>query len=818
MTAKTQQKEISPQEFQPDLVNLCRTLGIDFSSPEAFIKSLPFSAHDSTAGIENELQTVVRGESHTVDLPCFIRESNYFKNIIKRAKSGDNDKTIPNSLRNYMDKNPGNIWENSWVRFKKSLLSPYANHIFNRDLLSDKSNPESGRRSDADQYFIQDGEDALVRIPVSYLLKLSLADLISREKENHSVIKVTGEALMHHFLNDNTSPELFSFHTVGHGHGRSIGDAVASEAMKRYLLTQLLTLHANTAFGLTDSGQTVVTYFSAHPPIRQKQLNEMIPDAFYRELFMSPCLSGWDKGEEKKSYMGLCHRVLSRSQLNAVAKLKEAGIITRNLVVLPNTSNISLANNGTHVSLGSRKLSALLADKTSGYTPDHEKYFGDLTIKITEHFLPLFVNTYSAAPYRMDFTDFHPEQILAFLPHELDYTHLRMIWRRWKKKARLKIMGKTVTPWGPHFIDKLLSRIFGLKGDMVPDFRLIDYFACLMSTDESPALDGHTGNDVRLKKDLADMGVFDTRMPLYLLYRMRKQADMGFSGFEGRYYSMFDSFGEDLAQSVNLQMLITALCFQYMLSGEVTHNDIPDDPFTESERRQIFFGTAIGIPTFYIHTDSTNQFLRRILDSVKNTRKSRRYPGYIRVNNREYMKGLVRVLRTDGEGLIQELGLEKTISDLEKRLDGANEYSVAAKLGKGILSTVSRNRKRPVKNPLDIPAAEFNTTAEEYYRDDLRRKQILEALVHLKEEFARMELWVTFREPAYQETLSSILRNESPDGFIDRMTEAFQSDTLTGSDITQLSGLLILSIHLDIKKNSPDKTRKTQLAVASTEC
>ena len=817
MTAKPKQKENSCQEFKPDLSGLCRVLGIDFSSTEAFIKSLPFSAQDSTAGIENELQTVVKGDSHTADLPCFIRESNCFKNIIKRAKSGDNDKTIPIALRNFIDKNPGNIWENSWVRFKKSLLSPYANHIFNRDLLSDKSNPDSGRRGDADQYFIQDGDETLVRIPVSYLLKLSLADLVSRAKESQSVIKVTGESLMHHFLNDNTSPELFSFHTVGHDTGRTIGEAVASEAMKRYLLTQLLTMHANVVFGLTDSGQTVVTYFSAHPPIRQKQLNEIVPDAFYRELFMSPCLSGWDKGEEKKSYMGLCHRVLSRSQLNAVAKLKEAGIITRNLVVLPNTSNISLANNGTHVSLGSRKLSALLADKTSGYTPDHEKYLGDLTIKITEHFLPLFVNTYSAAPYRMDFTDFHPEKILAFLPHELDYTHLRMIWRRWKKKARLKIMGKTVTPWGPHFIDKLLSRIFGLKGDVVPDFRLIDYFACLMSTDESPALDGRMGNDFRLKKDLADMGVFDTRMPLYFLYRMRKHADMGFSGFEGRYYSMFDSFGDDLAQSVNLQMLITALCFQYILAGEVTHSDIADDPFTESERRQIFFGTAIGIPTFYIHADSANMFLKCILASVKNTRKSRRYPGYIRVHNREYMAGLVRVLRQDGEGLIKELGLEKTLTDLEKRIEDADEHSVAAKLGKGILATVSQRRTRPVKSPLDVPAAEFNASAEAYYRDDLRRKQILEALTHLKEEFERMGLWVTYRETAYQETLSSILKDESPDVFIARMIEAFHADTLTGSDITTLSNLLILSIHLDIKKNSPDTSRKTQLAVAITE-
>ncbi len=806
--------------FDPQ--TLCRLIGIDFSSPEAFVSSLPFSGQDSTAGIENELQTVVEGDSRSVDLPCFIRESNYYKNTLKRARAGDNDRTLPESLKNYIEKNSGNIWENSWVRFDKDRITPYANHIFNQDLLADKKRPEAGRRSDAEHFFIKhtgsDGNDVQqIRIPVSYLLKLSLSDLISRDDDTPSVIKVTGESLMHHYLNDNTSPEMFSFHTVGHEKDRSLGEAVASEAMKRFLLTQLLTLHANHAFGLSDNGQTVITYFSAHPPVRQKQLNEVISDGFYRELFMSPCLSGWDKGEDKKTYMGLCHRVLSRSQLNAVSKLKDAGIITRNLVVLPNTSNISLANNGTHVSLGSRKLSALLADKRSGFTDRHEKHVGDLVIKITEHFLPLFVNTYSAAPYRMDYTDFHPEKILAFLPHELDYTHLRMIWRRWKKKAALKIFGKTVTPLGPLFIDKILRRIFGLKGDLVPDFRLIDYFACLMGTEESPLLNGVPGNDTRLKKDLADMGVFDTRMPLYLLYRMRKHADMGFSGFEGRYYSMFESFGEDLAQSVNLQMLITALSYQYILSGEVTHADIADDPFTESERRQIFFGTAIGIPTFYIHKDSRNHFLRRILEHVDRTRKSRRYPGYIRVYNTEYMRGLVRVLKEDGRELIVCLGLEKTVADLEKRIEDKNRHSVAAKLTKGALSRLPSNGRCRVTEPMNVQADHFNSAAESYYRDDLRLRQIAESLAHLKDDFHTLDLWVHYRDTTYRDALDTILDNETPVDFIERITPGFGTDGPAHADIMKLAKLLILSIHLDIRKSESSKTRKAQLALALTE-
>ncbi len=290
---------------------------------------------------------------------------------------------------------------------------------------------------------------------------------------------------------------------------------------------------------------------------------------------MSPCLSGWDRGEEKYQYMVLCHQVLSRSQINAIGKLKEAGIILSNLVVLPNISSTSLANNGTHISLGSRKLTTLLSNASSGFKAEDEKYIGDLAIKIVEHFLPLFVGTYSAAPYQFNFWDFHPERVLGFLPHELDYTHLRMIWRRWKKKSKFKILGQPITPFGPVWFDKLISKLFLLKGDLIPDVRLIDYLVALLSTDQSPAFDGSPGNTTRLNKDLTDLGVFDTKMSPYLLYRLREFSTIGFSGFEGRHYSIFESIVNDMSEAANIQTLITALAYKYILQGEVTHLHIP---------------------------------------------------------------------------------------------------------------------------------------------------------------------------------------------------------------------------------------------------
>ncbi len=425
----------------------------------------------------------------------------------------------------------------------------------------------------------------------------------------------------------------------------------------------------------------------------QHRLNECLSDAFYRYLFMSPCLSGWNRGEEKHAYMKLCHEVLSRSQINGIAKLREAGIIQSNLVILPNSSNISLANNGTHISIGSEKMARLLTDPGSGFTARHEKYLGDLVIKIAEHFLCLFPGTYSASPCRLNFEDFHPEKILGFLPHELDYTHLRMLWQRWKKKAANRILGRPVTPFGPVWLDRLIRKTFFLKGDFVPDFRLVDYLVSLMSTDQSPGLDGSLGNSPRLGHDLAQMGVFDTRMPLYQLIRLREFSRMGYSGFEHRYYSIFEHVLTDMGNAADMQTLITALAYQYVLNGEVSHAMIPDTPGIESERRQLFFCAAVNLPFCYVKTDTRNRFLKTIVSRIPHTRKSRRYPGYTRIKIRDYKLALINTLKKDGSALIEDLRLHAVLADLQGRIHSPDTRSASGRLVKGILD--SRKNRIP---------------------------------------------------------------------------------------------------------------------------
>lgn len=743
-------------------------LGVDGRSSETLAATLPFSGTGVTAGAEHELQTAVLGSGDDVDLPRTIRTSNYFRNSQRRSSAGDTPHRLVADLELFLDRNDEGVWENSWVDFPLARLGEAAREVLQQDLLAHKKDPAGPRRSDVGKFIRRRGGCEQLRIPVSYLLKIALADALGHD-DGHPLARATGRKLMGHFVSDNTSPEISSFYPVPLQPGRGVGRALAGESLVQYLLCQCLAEYANGAFGLEESGQRTLIYSAPHPPVRQQLLNSLVSDAFYRELFLSPCLSGWDRGESKYRYMDLCHQVLSRSQLNAVAKLKEAAIITRNLVVLPNLSTVSLANNGVHISFGSRRLTRLAGNRAGGFGPVGEKVLGDLAIKIIEHFVPLFVGHCSAAPYRLDFADFHPETVLGFLPHELDYTHLRMLWRRWKKKARLKVCGRPLTPFGPVMTDGLVSRALGLRGDLVPDFRLVNYPVCLLSTERSPALDGRLGNEERLKSDLDDDGVFDRSMSLYLLCKLRQCAVAGFSGFEARHFSLFDSVAGDMRTAADLQLLVTALAYQYILTGRVRHADIPDSPFVESERRQAFFGPAVGVSAFYVRHDSANQFLLRTLEKVDGVRASRRYAGYLRVRHREYQRALFGLLRRDGAALIERLGMEETMRDMQQRLENPQLHSVTSRLTAGILD------KAGVADAMKLSGQQFNLAAERYYREDLRERHLREALAELRRRVRSLERRASLVDGPLRKALARFGDNDGVGGMLEGAEQALCS-------------------------------------------
>ncbi len=631
-----------------------------------------------------------------------------------------------------------------------------------------------------------------MRLPISYAMKLSLADLAGTQPHMPEPMRAEVSRLMRHFLNDNTSPETTSFHIVTADSKYSLGERAAREAARRFLFTSLLISWANRRFGLLESGQRVLVYHAPVPSVHQEELSSCISDSFYRELFMSPCLSGWRDGEAKYEYMHLCHQVLSRSQLNAVAKLREAGIIANELIVLPSLSNVSLANNGVHVSMASRTLDRRLRC-SSGFLPADEKRLGDLAIKIYEHFLPLFVGTHTAAPYRIGFTQFHPERLLSFLPHELDFTHLRLLWREWKEKANLSAFGHPLTPYGPRWLDRMIASLFRLRGDCVPDARLLTYPVAWLNTEHASALDGTQHNIRRLSSELDELGIVDQRMSFYMPLRLREHERDGYSGFEARYYSLFPSYDRDMAPALRLQQFLLAVAYKLALQGELTHEQIPDDPTSESERRQPFFFSAAGLPAFYVHQDSRNQLLRTILLHCKKTRPSRRHPRYVRISIRDYRRAALAFVQQIGAELAESMNMQSTLADLASRCND-KEQEASNRLIGGVMAGCA-------ESTMNIEAREFNRMAEDFYREGLRREHLREAFAHLREDFTTLD---RSGENELRRRILHGVRVQEPARFLQDVEPRVPADELSLQEVAALLNLLLVLTEQDTRRTAQE--------------
>lgn len=714
-------------------------LGIRAGSAN-FVEQLPFTRQDLSAGTENELAAAVVGERTVVDLPQAITDLPFYQ---QGGKAGA-------ALEAWLAEAGAQCWEYSWVRIKRNTLSDAGRAMLEADLAG---------RDDRNDFELC-GE--VLRAPASYVLKLALADVLGSSTFPENVQRI-GRRILDCFLNDNTAPEIISTHIVGSGDA-GLGRAVARENAQRFLLTQLLVAYANKKFQLIDEGQALQVYAGPNPPTRLRSLGRLLPADTYRELFMNPCLSGFSDGAAKRSYMHLCHETLSHSRMHAGARLTEAGI-ARPQVLGSFVCDTSLLNNGTHLSLGSRRLTEYFGAQPSA--AGEEKYLGDLASKIVEHFLPLFVGLYSAAPARLAAADLRPERALGFLPHELRGEHLRLSWQSWKRKAGL---------------------LAGLKGDSVPDLRLLDYFAALPSSTSHAAHDGRLGNADRLKAELEVKGLFSSKMTFYTLYRLREQAKMGFSGFEGRHYSLFGSYHDDLAPAAELQALVTAYAYQSMAQATITHAQIPDDPETESERRQIFFAAAMGLPVFYVRRDTRNHFLLQVLARTQRTRPSKRHTRYFKVFMDDYRAALQQVLRDETAGLT-DTGGGAVLEDLRQRLAAPAERGASGHLTRAILTELG------VENPMDVDAQTFNLAAEQYYRGRLRREYLDEGLRSAQHSLKCLDR--TAQAEMDHETLRSLATltgGRDIGKFMDEAARSLRTDRPDVSTLRTLIGLLVLNV------------------------
>ena len=217
-----------------------RAIGVDPDKPD----TIPLACGDATGGSRTELQAAVVGSHRAVDLPRAIEDSNYFANTARRTQSGDLPRRAMHRLERWLDHPDGTVWNHGWVRLPVGRLCAYAWGVLEGDLLAVKTDPGSGRRTDTERFFCDGGHT--LRVPISYRLKLALADVIGNgSTKTPRVVAETGERLFDHFLSENTSPETVSFHIEPIAKQFDNGRALAREAAKRFLLAKSLIAYAD---------------------------------------------------------------------------------------------------------------------------------------------------------------------------------------------------------------------------------------------------------------------------------------------------------------------------------------------------------------------------------------------------------------------------------------------------------------------------------------------------------------------------------------------------------------------------------------------
>lgn len=150
----------------PCAKNILETMGGGNGRAIPVIEAIPFSLNDTTAGAENEFQVVVEGNRNNVDLPLIIEGCGYYRNILKRIKSGEASGRAIADIEKFLNDITKNVWESSWVRFPRRTLTHFANTIFMNDLMTDKNKPDSSLRSDFHKFIILERNEEMIRIPV----------------------------------------------------------------------------------------------------------------------------------------------------------------------------------------------------------------------------------------------------------------------------------------------------------------------------------------------------------------------------------------------------------------------------------------------------------------------------------------------------------------------------------------------------------------------------------------------------------------------------------------------------------------------------
>jgi hypothetical protein len=154
----------------------------------------------------------------------------------------------------------------------------------------------------------------------------------------------------------------------------------------------------------------------------------------------------------------------------------------------------------------------------------------------------------------------------------------------------------------------------------------------------------------------------------------------------------------------------------------------------------------------------------------------------------EYRRALLKLLRRDAADVIEALGSESLIEDLETRLREPTERA-EGKLLKGILEQAGAS------DPMLVDAWEFNAAAERFYRSGLRDRHLYEAFAQLKRDFN-----IYVRSDDFREAVKNV-SDENAERLFAGPREKLELDRISESDLSRLLGVMILVIEQDARRN-----------------
>jgi hypothetical protein len=143
----------------------------------------------------------------------------------------------------------------------------------------------------------------------------------------------------------------------------------------------------------------------------------------------------------------------------------------------------------------------------------------------------------------------------------------------------------------------------------------------------------------------------------------------------------------------------------------------------------------------------------------------------------------------EGADVIDMLGLQDTIQDLTERVADKENRSTARKLKSAIL------KKLGADNVFQVRAEEFNCEAENYYRTDLMRHHMREALHFLSEDVLVLSKDTDVCDGMRANTTLKFAGVEDPVSFVESESPALVHNESSFGDVVAFIRLTLLTIH-----------------------